>query len=120
MKLEKSEGYDDFDGFGDGDIWLRDLNEGDQVLFTSGNITRILTIDRLTDESIFCGYYRFNRDTGEIIPKIRGQLSYISVLTDERKKEFEMRLYRQKLRSVDWNLIPDDTIMKIICVLNPK
>ena len=68
---------------------LYDVKVGDQVLWIGHHNKRILTITRLTKTTIVCGYEKFRKSDGRCVPSDPWSMSFIEVLTPEKRLQLE-------------------------------
>ena len=68
---------------------LHDVKVGDQVLWTGAYNQAILTVTRLTKTTIICGLEKFRKENGCAIPSDTWSVSFIEVLTPEKRLQLE-------------------------------
>lgn len=96
---------------------LKDVEVGDQVLCVGLYHKRILTVTRLTNTTIICGFEKFRKDSGNSIPLDAWNYSCIEILTPEKRLQLELQEKQFKLAKkcsqASYHLFSIDTLEAI-------
>lgn len=76
---------------------LENVQVGDHVLWVGHYNKRILTVTRLTKTTIVCGYEKFRKSDGHTVPLDARNMSYIEVLTEEKRAQIHLGQKQNKL-----------------------
>lgn len=103
---------------------LYDVIAGDEVCFESLRSKTITTVDRTTNNYIFCGQYKFRKTDGLEVPVKSWMFSRISVLSEELREQIQQtnkrKSYLKLISKTNFNKLTDTALADISLIIKKE